>query len=607
MTFLPALRASSSRYVTGGLFSRLPPPALVSVTKVARDFSCSPKALSSGGFKVLPGEALADCEGKADYSECLERSAFSESEYGRLRSVCESGGGEKGALRHVQKNKKVLVRDRLRGILDQDQKALMELSVTAGMGMEYGDVPCAGTVAVIGSIRDTKCLILANDATVKGGTSYPITVTKSLRAQQIAAENGLPCVYLVDSGGAFLPLQSEIFPDAKHGGRSFANQAIMSAAGIPQVSLVAGMCTAGGAYTPTMAVEHIMVHKIANVYLGGPPLVKAALGESISGEALGGATLHCTTSGVADHFAQSEAESFDILRDVISSLNLPPKNESSENRFNEEEPVCDPKELDYYGGKPDQLSKSEVSQVLARVLDGSKFQEFKARFGPNLTCGFGRLRGQMVGVVANSGMLNAAEGQKGAHFVQVCDSRDVPIIFLQNSGKSKDVEAEKAGYSLALKERGKMAQCIANSRVPKITLNLTGAIGDDNYALCGPSFGARFYLMWPRSVLRKSIQMPEEKEITTAGGSPPGVAAAAAATSKKPRPKLSEYEFSPDSAQYAASRLTSDGIVLPSQTRRVLSKLVEIVMANHVPIRTVNTVRQAAGLPLVHAYGAMRF
>jgi len=532
-----------------------------------------------------------------DYQECMQRSLSAEQEYTQLKSVCQSGGGEKGAARHVKVNKKVLVRDRIRGILDPEDEngsgnedsSHLELSVTAGMGMEYGDVPCAGSISLIGNIRNTRCIIVANDATVKGGTSYPITVTKSLRAQQIAAENGLPCVYIVDSGGAFLPLQSEIFPDAKHGGRSFANQAVMSANGVPQVSLVAGMCTAGGAYTPTMADEHIMVHKIANVYLGGPPLVKAALGETISGEELGGATLHCTRSGVADHFAQNEDESFQILRDVISSLNL---NCQEIPKVATEEPLCDPKDLDYYGGKSEALTRPELLQVFARILDGSRFQEFKAQFGTNLICGFGFVQGQMVGILANTGQpIDVSEGQKGAHFVQLCDTRDIPLVFLPNSGDRPEFNTDNV---LALKERGKMAQVVANARVPKLTINLTGSAGDDNYTMGGPSFGPRFYFMWPRATLRKTRQQMEEG----AGGESP---------SGKPRKKLSEYEFKPESALFAASRLTSDGIILPRDTRRTLRHLLDITMKHHVPLRTVNTVRREAGLPLLHSYGAMRF
>ena len=537
-------------------------------------------------FSVLESESLQEKYG--DYSECMQRIGSAVKDYQALSGICLAGGGEKGAQRHVEVNKKVLVRDRLRGILDQG-KDVFELSLIAGMGMDYGDVPCAGTVAVIGSIRGVRCLVLANDATVKGGTSYPITVTKSLRAQRVAAENGLPCVYVVDSGGAFLPLQSDIFPDANHGGRSFANQALMSAVGIPQVSLVAGMCTAGGAYTPTMADEHVMVHKIANVYLGGPPLVKAALGETISGEKLGGATLHCTESGVADHFALTEAESFSILRDIVSSLNVEPDREESVE--NPESPLVDTKELDYFGGRDEALTRIDLLQLLARLLDGSKFQEFKTKFGTGLLCGFGFIHGKMTAFISNCGPVEQSEGQKGAQFVQICESRDVPIVFLQNSGKMQSSTESFA----ALKERGKMAQCVANARVPKITLNITGAAGDDNFFLCGPSFGPRFYLMWPRAVLRKTAVVVESE-----GKNPDE-------NPSKKKKKLSQFEFDPHSAHYAASRLTSDGIVLPSETRQTLDFLLQVSMKNYVSNQTINTVRKAAGLPLLHNYGAMRF
>ena len=498
------------RLVTGSI------DTLKTRTKQYRKVRCL--ATTSTNFRTFPIlNPHKQIESKITRDEALELSRIAEETHVKLENVCRDGGGERGAKRHVEMNKKVLVRDRIAGILDPGTE-WTELSLTAGMGLEYGDVPCGGTVAGIGRISGIPVMLLCNDATVKGGTSYPITVTKSLRIQEIAAQNGLTCLYVVDSGGAFLPLQSEIFPDAKHGGRSFANQAIMSGQGIPQISIVAGLSTAGGAYTPTMAEEHIMVHKVGQVYLGGPPLVKAALGEEVSGEVLGGATLHTQTSGVADHFASTEKESFEIVRDVMASLNqLPDENESR--KLQSENPTLPSEDLDYYAsltGDPiTSLDRDGIIGVLACILDGSRFQEFKGKYGDRLICGFGYIEGQLCGIVSNcspnssdidqQGLL-LKDAQKGSHFVQLCNARDIPMIFLQNSGNgSASMQNPENNFvdSIALKERGKFARCVAVARVPKITINITGATGDDHYTLCGPSFGSRFYFAWPRAIVRK--------------------------------------------------------------------------------------------------------
>jgi 3-methylcrotonyl-CoA carboxylase beta subunit len=488
-------------------------------------YNLTTNAANSRPFPVIrvnnetasPDGALKGDNAESSRSEALELSRLAEEVHCKLEDVCKNGGGERGAKRHVELNRKVLVRERVSGILDPGTE-LTEIGLTAGMGLEYGDVPCGGTVAGIGQVSGIPVMFLCNDATVKGGTSYPITVTKSLRIQEIAAQNRLPCLYLVDSGGAFLPLQSEIFPDAKHGGRSFANQARMSGQGIPQVSIVAGLSTAGGAYTPTMAEEHIMVHKVGQVYLAGPPLIKAALGEDVSGEELGGATLHCEVSGVADHFASTEKESFVIVRDVIASLNEGLGKEGSRME-NIEEPLFPCEELDYYASKTGepilQLDRESILGVLASLLDGSRFQEFKGRYGDKLICGFGFLKGRLCGIVSNcSGAstpgaqqgLQLKDAQKGSHFVQLCNARDIPMIFLQNSGNNsasiQNVDADECD-SISLKERGKLARCVAIARVPKITVNITGATGDDHFTLCGPSFGSSFYFSWPRAIVRK--------------------------------------------------------------------------------------------------------
>lgn len=570
-------------------------------------------------FKVIP---LAKLEDASDREEALARSEMASRAHRELEQACAQGGGPRGIKRHVVTNKKTLVRDRIRAVLDPDEPEGLELCTTAGMGLEYGDVPGAGTVTLVGRIAGVRCALICNDATVKGGTSYPITVAKSLRMQEVAAANRLPCLYMVDSGGAFLFLQSDIFPDAKHGGRTFAEQARMSAAGIPQVSLVNGLCTAGGAYTPTMAEEHVMVHKIANVYLGGPPLVKAALGENVSGEDLGGATLHCRVSGVADHFAATEEESFRIVRDIFASLNLENQGDEGSDVGELDPPLAPAEELAYFAGLAGPLSRGQVLQVLARFLDGSRFAEFKSGFGPGLVCGFGRVRGRVVGLVANceladgEGPLPAAppdpgvihgpagapgvgwrEGQKGAHFVQICDSRDIPMLFLQNGGRGPAKSPEPIGGDclsdgVALKERAKLASCIATARVPKITLNLTGAFGDHHLYLCGPGFGPRFYFCWPRAKFRGLHLGFGEKEDVGACGD-----------DLKDSEECLRME---GSAQYAASRCLVDGIILPSDTRRVLSEAFSIVMENYVANRTLAGINQALSGTSSSNFGPIR-
>jgi len=381
---------------------------------------------------------------------------------------------------------------------------------------------------------------------------YPITVTKSLRAQEIAMENRIPCLYVVDSGGAFLPLQSEIFPDIKHGGRSFRNQAVMSGMGIPQVAIVSGPCTAGGAYTPTMSDEAIMVDRIGHVFLGGPPLVKAATGEVVTHEDLGGAKLHTSKSGVADYFAKDEYESFTQVRDIISSLNLDqPKSFDP----NDNAPDYNSSELDYFGGLKD-ISKDEMKAIIARIVDHSRFSEFKAPFGHNLICGFSKICDQMVGICGNAGQLSAEDGQKGAHFLQLCGGRNIPVIYLQNNAGQENPEYCSPE---AIKETAKFAHMNANLNTPKIAININGMGGpQDLVAMCGPSFGARLYFSWPRARFSKLDLTPLEKEAEVSGTS-----------------------FPEESAQYAASRCTIDGVILPRQTRNVLAKSLQIVMLNH--------------------------
>lgn len=473
------------------------------------------------------------------------------------RKVCLAGGGEKGIERHVKLNKKILARERIQSLLDPGEE-LWELGLTAGLGLEYGDVPTGGVVAGVGKIHGVDIMITANDATVKGGALYPITVTKTLRIQDIAKQNRLPCLQIVDTGGAFLPLQSELFI---RGGRGFANQAIMSSQGIQQVALVSGLCTAGGAYAPTMSDIAIITHKIGNIYLGGPPLVKAATGEVVTGEQLGGATLHCQVSGITDHFAKDEQESFEITRDVIATLNL-----AATPELTQDSPIYNDNGLDIVGGM-EVIDKSAVINVLARITDASRFFEFKSMFGGNLVCGFGHLCGQMTGFLINAGPITAADAQKGGHFVELCDNRDIPLIFLQNSSLSGNSSCD----GVTMKERAKFMQCLSVVRVPKISLNIGGAIGDENYTMCGPSFEPNFYFMWPRTNMLLSIADAET-----------GVPSDA---QNKPKKKLSKFDFENGSSGWAGGRLVCDAVIEPRDTRATLARAVQIAMAHHVALR----------------------
>jgi len=492
------------------------------------------------------------------------RAGLLRDELEQQRETCRQGGGPKGIARHVKLNKKVLVRDRIKRLLDPDTE-LWELATTAGLGLEYGDVACAGTVCGVGTINGTDVMIVANDGTVKGGTFYPITITKQLRIQEIAAANRLPCLQIVDTGGAFLPLQSDIF---LRGGRGFANQALMSSQGIQQIALVSGLCTAGGAYAPTMSDVAIITHRIGNIYLGGPPLVKAATGEVVTGEELGGATMHCSVSGITDHFAQDEEESFQITRDVIATLNIP---STSPLDFSDPPLYSEAEALDQLAGQPN-LDKGAIYALLARLVDGSRMLEFKERFGGNLICGFSHLAGQLVGVCANAGPITAADAQKGGHFVQLCDNRDIPLVFLQNSSLSSGQPTDP----ITLKERAKFMQCQSIVRVPRVTLNVGGALGDENYTMCGPSFDPRFYFMWPGAVIHKTDPAAIAAE---------GVEEKPATAPSKPRKQLSEFKFSPNSAAFAASRVICDGLIQPAETRNVLARAVQIGMLNHIPMR----------------------
>ncbi|CAB4055614.1 E6.4.1.4B [Lepeophtheirus salmonis] len=466
----------------------------------------------------------------------------------------------------------VLPRDRIAAI-SSGKGFTLELSPTAGLGLEYGDVPGGGVHTGIVHIRGYPIMVISSDATLKGGTNYPITVTKSLRAQEIAQENRIPCLYIVDSGGAFLPLQSDIFPDIKHGGRSFRNQAVMSTEGIHQISIVCGHCTAGGAYTPSMTDENIIVNRIGHIYLGGPALVKAATGEIVSGEELGGAKLHSSISGVTDHYASSEEEAFEIIQDIVSSLNIGREYFCDEELMEEDPPLNS--NIDAYSDVVHPWNRSHIYGFLSNVLDGSRFQEFKKFFGSGLIVGFGFIHGQLCGIVINDGNLGLASNdcQKGSHFMQICDTRNIPVIFFQNGGSTSSAVVQSSLNDVnTLKDRSKFISAQSTVSVPKITINVTGVSGDENYTLCGPGFGPRFYFSWPNAKISKSdslsIKFLESEKTSLSKDKD---------LNSKKRPSISKFSFPFNSAQFAASRLTNDGIILPSETRNVLKEVLFIV------------------------------
>jgi 3-methylcrotonyl-CoA carboxylase beta subunit len=478
----------------------------------------------------------------------------------RLQQVY-AGGGPEAVKRHWKRDK-LLPRQRLELLIDVGTP-LLELSPLAGA---HDDVPSAGIITAIGQVSGQLCMMVANDATVKGGTYFPITCKKHLRAQEIALENNLPCIYLVDSGGAFLPRQAEVFPDKDHFGRIFYNQATMSSRGIPQIAVVCGSCTAGGAYVPSMSDETIMVQGNGTIFLGGPPLVKAATGQVVTPEDLGGARVHCTTSGVSDHLARNEPEAMRIARDIIASLGRP---STMPTDGDWEEPLFAVEEL--RGVLPlDPKHPMDVRLVLARLLDGSRFHEFKAKYGTTLVCGFGKIMGQDVGIIANNGILFSESALKGAHFIQLCCQRGIPIVFLQNiTGFMVGKKYEHEGIA---KHGAKLVTAVATAKVPKITVILGGSYGAGNYGMAGRAYSPRFLYMWPGAKIgvmggeqaANVLATVQRDNIEARGGS---------WTDKEEedfkRPILEKYEEE-SSAYYSTSRLWDDGIIDPADTRMVL-------------------------------------
>ncbi len=475
------------------------------------------------------------------------------------------GGGDKARDRHTARGK-LLPRDRVTALLDPGSPFL-ELSPLAAEGMYDGAAPAAGLIAGIGRVHGQEVLVLANDATVKGGTYFPMTVKKHLRAQEVARENRLPCVYLVDSGGAFLPLQDEVFPDREHFGRIFYNQARLSAENIPQIAVVMGSCTAGGAYVPAMCDESIIVRNQGTIFLGGPPLVKAATGEIVDAEALGGAEVHTSISGVADHFAENDRHALAIARDILAHLNrsksLPVAVQPSR------EPIYPAQDL--YGIVPrDARRPFDIREVIARLVDGSEFQEFKSRYGKTLVCGFAHLHGYPVGIIANNGILFSESALKGAHFIELCNQRNTPLVFLQNiTGFMVGRKYENAGIA---KDGAKMVTAVACSHVPKFTVVIGGSFGAGNYAMCGRAYGARFLWMWPNA--RISVMGGDQAASVLATVKRDGIEASGGHWSTEEEEKFKtpirdQYERQ-GHPYYATARLWDDGIIDPADTRRVL-------------------------------------
>ena len=486
----------------------------------------------------------------------------------QLRDLLEStgrGGPEKSREKHLARGK-LLPRERVRTLLDPGS-AFLEISPLAAHGLYDDQAPGAGVIAGIGRIQGVECVVVANDATVKGGTYYPMTVKKHLRAQEIALENHLPCIYLVDSGGAFLPLQDEVFPDKEHFGRIFYNQARLSSKDIPQIAVVMGSCTAGGAYVPAMCDEAIIVKEQGTIFLGGPPLVKAATGEEVDAETLGGADVHTRLSGVADHFAENDTHALAMARDIVARFNRP-----EPHSIDLREPVApDYPAEDLYGILPDETRYPfEVREIIARIVDGSEFQEFKARYGTTLVTGFARIHGYPVGIIANNGILFSESALKGAHFIELCNQRNIPLIFMQNiTGFMVGKKYEQAGIA---KDGAKMVMAVACSHVPKFTVIIGGSFGAGNYAMCGRAYGARFLWTWPNA------------RISVMGGEQ---AASVLATVKRDGLESAGKEWSADEEEafkapirdkyedqghpyYATARLWDDGVIDPVDTRRVL-------------------------------------
>jgi 3-methylcrotonyl-CoA carboxylase beta subunit len=494
----------------------------------------------------------------------------------RERTAQAALGGSEAARKKYKSRGKLFARERIDLLLDQGTPFL-ELSALAANGMYGGDVPAAGMVTGIGRICGTECVTVANDATVKGGTYFPLTVKKHLRAQQIALENYLPCVYLVDSGGAFLPLQDEVFPDRDHFGAIFNNQANLSARGIPQISCVMGSCTAGGAYIPAMSDEAVIVKEQGTIFLGGPPLVKAATGEEVTAEELGGADVHTRISGVADYFADDDGHALAMVRRIVGNLNRP--RPAGPNQRSED-PLFDPQEI--YGIVPADTRKPyDVREVIARMVDASRLDEFKQRYGSTLVTGFAHICGYAVGIIANNGILFSESAVKGAHFIELCAQRGIPLVFLQNiTGFMVGKKYENGGIA---KDGAKMVMAVACARVPKFTVLIGGSFGAGNYGMCGRAYGPRLLWMWPNA--RISVMGGEQAASVLARVRRDAMEAegkqwSAEAEEEFKAPIRAQYEDQ-GNPYYATARLWDDGILDPVETRRALA--LGLAAAQHAP------------------------
>ncbi|GIV02999.1 MAG: acetyl-CoA carboxylase subunit beta [Fimbriimonadales bacterium] len=521
---------------------------------------------------MLPLRSHADPRSQEFQDQAAAYAALVEELQAR-RSVVSLGGPEKYRELHHQRGK-LTARERIARLLDPGSP-FVEIGMLAAFGMYGDEVPSAGIVTGLGVISGRICVVVANDATVKGGTYYPMTIRKHLRAQEIALENRLPIVYLVDSGGVFLPMQSEVFPDKEHFGRIFYNQARMSALGIPQIAVVMGMCTAGGAYVPAMSDENIIVKGTGTIYLAGPPLVKAATGEEVSPEELGGGAMHSRISGVTDHLAENDEHALEICRSVIENLPLP-RAEQVNPPYPIEDPLYPAEEI--HGILPkDTRQPYEVREVIARLVDGSRFHEFKKEYGTTLVTGFARWMGYPVGILANNGVLFSESALKGAHFIELCCQRRIPLIFLQNiTGFMVGKRYEQGGIT---RDGAKMVQAVSCANVPKITVIIGASHGAGNYAMCGRAYGPRFLFTWPNS--RISVMGAEQ-------------AAQVLITIQEMKKKLSEKEKraigdpvreqyeKEGSPYYATARMWDDGIILPTETRETVGLCLSAAL--HAPI-----------------------
>jgi acetyl-CoA carboxylase carboxyltransferase component len=495
-----------------------------------------------------------------------------------LMDAIQLGGGQKARDRHHSQGK-LFVRDRISMLLDAGTPFL-ELGLLAAHKVYEEPVPAAGLVTGIGIVRGRLVMIVANDATVKGGTYYPITVKKHLRAQEVARENDLPCIYLVDSGGAFLPLQDEVFPDKEHFGRIFYNQAVLSSVGIPQISAVMGSCTAGGAYVPAMSDQSVIVNKTGTIFIGGPPLVKAATGEEVTAEYLGGAKVHTELSGVADHYAEDDSHAIEILRNIVG--NLGSRKRAKINYSSPEPPVYDPEEL--LGVWPKDLRRSiEIREVIARIVDGSRLFEFKQRYGETIVCGFANINGIPCGIIANNGVLFSESSLKAAHFIELCTMENIPLIFLQNiTGFMVGAQYERAGLA---KDGAKMVHAVATALVPKITMILGGSFGAGNYGMCGRAYSPRF--MWTTPMSRISVMGGEQAAqvlltVKKDQLAREGKVLAPAEEDAILNPIREKYERE-GHPYYASARLWDDGVVDLRKTREILAFSLSVSLNTPIP------------------------